>query len=207
MKKSLLILALAGMVAIAGPAAAQQWFDFNGQALVPSVINDDLSAFLLVNNDGVIATPIPLDFDNFEYTLVVEGLNLDADGGSGVGQSYSGGTITLYEDDQTAADFTSTPTFTDGTAILSGTFQSLNRRMLTSTLGNATGAVDWTGGTRLAEIAPEDQTDWTFVVSISNRSTVTEPGYDENWNGKVEPVEPVVPNEDSSMSELKSRHQ
>lgn len=206
MKKLLLILAVAGMVALSGPASAQQWFDFNGQALIPSMIGDDLSAFLVVNNDGVIPTPIPLDFDNYQYTIVIEGLNFDADGGPGVGQTYSGGTITLYEDATTAADFTSNSSFSDGTAILSGTFQTLNRRMLTSTLGTCNGTVDWTGGTRLGEIAPDDQDDWTFVVSISNRSTVTEPGYDENWNGKVEPVEPVVPTDARSMGELKAQH-
>lgn len=205
MKKTLLILAVAGMVALAGPAAAQQWFDFNGQALIPSVIDDDLSAYLVVNNGGVIPTPIPLDFDNYEYTIVIEGLNFDFDGGV-AGQDYSGGTITLYEDNATAADFTSNGTFSDGTALLSGTFDSLNRRMLTSTLGAGNGVVDWTGGTRLGELAPADQLGWTFVVNISTRSTVTEPGYDENWNGKVEPVEEVVSLESGSIGQLKAQH-
>jgi len=37
MKKLLLVLAIAGIVAAPGLASAQQLFDFNGQALLPAV--------------------------------------------------------------------------------------------------------------------------------------------------------------------------
>jgi len=206
MKKLLLVLAVAGVIAAPGLASAQQWFDFNGQALVPATVGNDLTAYLPVNNDGVIDTPIPLDFDNYEYTLVVTGLRLDADNGT-AGQDYSGGTIVLYEDNGTPADYTNPATFVDGTPLLSGDLYGFLRRMFTSTLGSGNGIVDWTGGTRLGELAPADQTGWTFLVTISTRSTVTEPGYDENWDGKVEPLEPVVPADATSIGELKTRHQ
>jgi len=151
----------------------------------------------------VIDTPIPLDFANFEYTFVVIApLAVE----SGNSQDYGPGTIVLYEDDSTPADYSNPGTFSDGTVILSGTFYDFTRTMFTASLGSGSGSVDWTGGTRVGEIAPADQDDWLFVVAISTRSTVTEPGYDENWDGKVEPLEPVVPNAESSMSGFKTRH-
>jgi hypothetical protein len=203
MKKLLLVLAIAGIVAAPGLASAQQLFDFNGQALLPSGIGDNVMAYLPVDDAGVIPTPIPLDFANFEYTFVVMApLAVE----SGNSQSYGPGTIVLYEDDLTAADYANPSTFADGTVILSGTFYDFTRTLFTASLGSGVGKVDWTGGTRLGEIATGDQVNWPFVVSISNRSTVTEPGYDENWDGKVEPLEPVVPTDDASMSEFKTRH-
>lgn len=207
MKKMLLVIALVGMLAAPQTAAAQQWFDFNGQALLPAVVGDDATAYLVVNNNGVIDTPIALDFDNFEYTIVVTGLTMTVDNGDAGGKSFSGGTIVLYEDNSTAADFTSPATFSDGTAILSGDLVSFNRVLFTSTNGSGQGDVNWTGGTRVGEFAPADLLGWSFLVSISTRSTVTEPGYDENWDGKVEPLEPVVSDGKSSVGELKSRHQ
>jgi hypothetical protein len=43
----------------------------------------------------------------------------------------------------------------------------LNRTMFTATLGTAAGWLDWTGGTRLDEIAPVDQLGWPFLTGIS----------------------------------------
>ena len=205
MKKLLLVLAIAGMVSAPGLASSQQLFDYNGQALVPTVVGNDATAYLPVDDAGVIDTPIPLDFDNYEYTIVVTGLTLDVVNGNA--QDYLPGTITMYEDNSTPWDYSNPATFTDGTVVLSGSLYSFTRQMLLSTLGSGQGDVDWTGGTLLGELAPADQTGWTFLVTVSTRSTVTEPGYDENWDGKVEPLEPVVSNEDTSISELKARHQ
>lgn len=205
MKKLLLVLAIAGMVSAPGLASGQQLFDFNGQALVPAGIGGDLTAYLPVDEAGVIDTPIPLDFDNFDYTIVVTGLTLDVVNGNA--QDYLPGSIVMYEDAATPADYGNPSTFTDGVAILSGSLYSFTRQMFTSTLGSGQGDVDWTGGTRLGELAPADQTGWSFLVTISTRSTVIVPGYDENWDGKVEPLEPVVPTGAASISELKTRHQ
>ena len=207
MKKLLLIMALMVVVGTPGLASAQQWFDFNGQALLPTAVGDALTSYTVVNNNGVIDTPFPLDFDNFQYTIVITGLIMDIDNGDLGGKTFSGGMIALYEDNTTLADFTNPASFMDGTALLTGTFQVFNRLMFSSSSGSGNGTVDWTGGTRLGEFAPADQLNWTFVVSISNRSTVTEPGYDENWDGKVEPIEPVVAGDVSSMGQLKAQHQ
>jgi hypothetical protein len=94
----------------------------------------------------------------------------------------------------------------DGTAILSGDVVSLQRTMFTSEMGTVSGVVDWTGGTRLGEIAPADRLGWAFLSGVSTRSTVTEPGYDENWDGKVEPQTPIVPNDQNNWGEVKSQY-
>ena len=196
----MLILALV----VVQPADAQQLFDFNGQALIPAVLGGTLSMYSVVfDGGGAIPTPLPLDFANFQYTIVITSLPLLVDGFT---QNYAGGSIVLYEDNATVADYTNPATFTDGTPILSGTFQNLSRTIFfpVSGTGSASGLVDWTGGTRLGEIAPADQIGWAFVTGISGGSTV-EPGYDENWDGKVEPQEPIVPNQADSFGQVKSR--
>ncbi len=201
MKKLLLMIAAVGLALAPAAASAQQYFDFNGQTLLPAGPGGDLTMVSIVDNGGVIDPPLPLDFANFQYTLVVSGLTLITDGAA---QFYSGGTITLYEDDGTPADFANMATFMDGTALLVGSV-SLQRQMFLPSLGSVAGDVDWTGGTRLSEFAPADQLGWKFFSSVSNRSTVTQPGYDENWDGKTEPSEPVVETESTSLGEVKSR--
>jgi hypothetical protein len=203
MKKLILVLAIGCIVAAPGLASAQQLFDFNGQALLPAGIGDAVNAYLPVDDSGVIATPIPLDFANFEYTIVVSAPLAAVNANT---QDYGVGTITLYEDDSTPADYGNPATFSDGTAILTGSFNGFSKTMFTATLGSGAATVDWTGGTRLGEIDPAQQTGWVFVVSVSTRSTVLVPGYDENWDGKVEPLEGVS-NGESSISEIKTRHQ
>jgi hypothetical protein len=198
------LLLAAAVLAVAPTAQAQQFFDFNGQTLLPAQLGGSLTMYSVVVNNNQVPTPIPLDFANFEYTLVVTNLVWT---GAGTTQTYAGGAIVLYEDNATVADYTNPSTFTDGTAILSGTVVTLGRTMFTANLGTASGLVDWTGGTRLDEMAPADRLSWAFVTGISNRSTVTQPGYDENWDGKVEPQSPIVPNADRSFGALKGAYQ
>jgi hypothetical protein len=190
MKKALLLLA-ATLVLGAGTSLAQdpQFFDFNAQTLLPAMVGEDLTMYGEVVNNGQVPTPIPLDFANFQYTIVVTGLTWDADGFT---QQYSGGAVVIYEDDATPADYANPATFIDGTAILSGTVTSLSRTMFTASTGNVVGLVDWTGGTRIGELSAQERLGWDFLSGISNRSTVTEPGYDENWDGKVEPATPIA---------------
>jgi hypothetical protein len=189
MKKVLLLLA-AMLVLGTSTASAQdpQFFDFNAQALLPTMVGNDLTLYGTIVNAGQVETPIVLDEANFEYTIVITGLTWNVDAFT---QEYGDGTIVIYEDNATAADYASPGTFSDGTAILIGSIPSLNRTMFTANLGNVTGEVDWTGGTRLGEIPAGQQLDWAILSGISNRSTVTEPGYDENWDGKVEPATPI----------------
>ncbi len=187
---TLLVLAL---LLMAVPASAQQLFDFLGQTVVPAGVGGMLNMDSIVRDPAPGTTPIPLDFANFEYTLVVTNLELVSGDGSIVNpQTYANGTLTIYEDNGTAADYANPATFVDGTAFLIGTITQLNRTMFTPTLGSASGNVDWNGGSRLDDIAPVDQLGWPFLSGISARATVVEDGYDEQWDGKVEPLDPIV---------------
>ena len=203
MTKKILTAALL-VLALPSAALAQQLFDFTGQVNVPPLVGGNLTMYSLVFDPAPATTPIPLDFDNFEYTLVVTGLTYLGD--VPPIQSYSGGTITLYCDNATAADYSNPATFTDGTALLSGTLYNVARQMFTATLGSATGFVDWTGGTQIGDLAPADRIGWPFLAGISRRADHIEPGYDEQWDGKVEPVEPVVATEARSWGDLKGKY-
>ncbi|HPF36326.1 MAG TPA: hypothetical protein P5571_12370 [Candidatus Krumholzibacteria bacterium] len=199
-KRLTMTLLLAAAVALAAPATAQQLFDFNGQAVVPAAVGGDLALDAIVYDAAPATTPIPLNFADYQYTLVITGLELITDGPT---QVYAGGAIALYEDAATAADFTNGATFSDGTAILTGVVTDLNRTMYTATLGSVLGHVDWTGGTRLSDIAPADQAGWPILSGINASASQTEPGYSENWDGKVEPTEEIVGNEVIPMGDLK----
>jgi len=199
MFKGLLIVLV--LAALPMGAAAQQLFDFTGQALIPGSVGGTLDMYGEIFDPVPATTPIPLDFANYQYTLVVQGLTLDVDGFT---QAYSGGTITLYEDAGTVADFGSPATFTDGTAILIGTFPTLSRTVFPGGIGSVAGTVDWTGGTHFDDIAPEDQPNWTFLSGTHNGVDQAEPGYDEMWDGKVEPKEPIVADTASSFGSVKA---
>ena len=201
MRKTTVVAMLAvAVLTLPATSFAQQLFDFDGQAVLPASVGGTLDVYTVVlDASPTFTTPLPLDFANFQYTLVLQNVVLDSESGST--QFYSGGSITLYEDASTPANYGDPSSFTDGTALLSGTFSTLSRSSLLSLI-QASGSVDWTGGTRLGDLAPADQSDWGFFASIT--PSLAEPGYDENWDGKVEPREPVVSNEQQSFGDLKS---
>jgi hypothetical protein len=181
-------------------ASAQQFFDFFGQAIVPANIGETLTMRSVVfDGSPTIETPLPLDFANFQYTIVLEGVVFDAISGSA--QLYSGGTIALYEDDGSAADYADPSTFTDGTPLLTGVVVSLSRSQLLS-LVSVVGTIDWTGGSQIDDFAPADRLDWGFFSGVN--TAVADPGYTETWDGKVEPRDPVVSNENTTWGGIKS---
>ena len=158
-------------------------FDFNGYAIIPSGVGGTLTLRSVLTNNGVVPTPIPLDFTTQQHTVVVTGTL-----GGGSPQPYSG-TVLVYSDDKgsgTAADYGSPGTFTDGTLVLSGVFDTtLLRYTFTATLGSYIGKVDWTGGSRLGELTVTQ--DWPFGGGWSRRSGLgIPPGYSENWDGKID---------------------
>jgi len=209
-----MLLGLSCLLLIVAPqlAAAQpQAFDFLGQAMIPSMVGGSLSMYSTVQEgSSTVVPPIPLDYANYDYTIVVTHLVLDSDG---MVQYYSNGAIVLYEDNMTVADYANLSTFTDGTAILVGTISTLTRSVsslpippFTTTI-SINGTVDWTGGTRLSDIAPADQLNWSFLAAGNVDPVDVMPGFDEQWDGKVEPKEPIVGNDDPSFGDLKSGYQ
>lgn len=201
MKKILLSLLVPGLVALSTAASAAQLFDFDAQAVMPASVGGAATVYGKIVNGASVTTPLPLDFANFGYTIVVTGLVQDTNGATSL---FSNGTVTIYQDAATAADWTAPATFTDGAVVLSGTMAAFQRTMLTSTLGSGAGAVDWTGGSLLDQLAPADRTGWPFLTSVSRASSQVQPGYGERWDGKVEPQEEVVSIEERSWSELKA---
>jgi hypothetical protein len=160
-------------------------FDFYGFAQVSDVIASPLVMRSVLTNNGVVPTPIALNFAANQYTLVVANGTLTSI--VLAARNYSGATVEIYEDPiggGTAANYAVPATFTDGTLILSGSFDGfLVRNRFSATLGNFIGKVDFTGGTRLGDlVTPQD---WPFGGGWS-RSVTIEPGYQENWDGKID---------------------
>lgn len=201
MKKTLVTLLLLGVAALATSASAVQMFDFDAQAVMPATIGGSAAVYGRIVNGAAVASPLPLDFDNFEYTIVVTGLVQDTAGATSL---FSNGTVAIYEDAATAANWASPASFSDGTAILVGSLAAFQHSLLTATLGSGAGSVDWTGGTMLNLLAVADQTGWPLLTSVSRAAAQVQPGYTERWDGKVEPQEEVVATEERSWSELKA---
>ncbi len=201
MKKMLITLMLLGQAALATSAFAVQMFDFDAQAKLPAGVGGAATAIGRIVNGQAVATPIPLDFANYEYTIVVTGLTLDAAGSTSY---FSSGTVVIYQDSATPSEWASPATFSDGTAILTGTLGTFQRSMFTGTLGSGIGSVDWTGGSLLGLLAPADRGGWPFLTSVSSAASQVQAGYDERWDGKVEPRQEVVGSEQLSWSELKA---
>lgn len=209
MKKMLLALCCVLLIGVPQLAFAQQAFDFLGQAVIPTTIGNPLTMYSVVQEgSGLVVPPIPLDFPGHDYTIVVTGANLLTD--TGAVQTFGSGTIALYEDNTTVANYASLGTFTDGTAILTGVLSGLHRSDVTQVFPpylraiSIGGTVDWTGGTRLDDLAPADQTNWPFLAAGSRDAANVEPGFDEQWDGKVEPTEPVVGSEPTSFGGFKA---
>ncbi len=186
----------------AAPARSAQLFDFDGQAVDAMGIGGQLHMEAVILNNSAITLPLPLDLANFQYTIVVSGLTLDSVGPS---DNFSGGFVAIYEDNMTPATWANPGSFSDGTMILSGSLFTLQRTMFTSTLGSAVGNVDWTGGSRIGDLSPGDRLNWPFLVSVSRAPSMVQSGYDERWDGKVEPQGAVVSTEGSTWSSLKGR--
>lgn len=201
MKKMLLSLSLLLLVAMPLSAGAQiQIFDFNGYV---SGLPVQIDLHAVVFDPGAAGElPLPLDFANYQYTLVITGL-LPAGG-----DAWSGGAIVLYEDPLvggTPADPALPGTFTDGAIYLGGIVQlTRSPSIFQPNLSSIVGTVDWTGGDHLTDLAPADQSGWAFVAA--GNSSPAEPlpaGYDEQWDGKIE-TEGVVGTGDGSWGDLKA---
>lgn len=202
LKRLSIVLTALALTGDTSPARAVELFDFDAQATVPAQVGGFLSAYGRIVNGSQVGTPLPLDFANFEYTVVITDLRLDVDGAT---QIYSGGTIVIYEDATTTATFADPSTFSDGTAILAGVVTTMERTLFTSSLGSLSGSLDWTGGSRLGELPPGSATDWVLLSTVSRSPVLVEPGFDEQWDGKLEPREEAVGAESPSWGAVKAR--
>jgi len=207
-----MLLAICVLLLIAAPQFAQaqttQAFDFLGQANVPGAVGGSLSMYSVIQEgSAIIVPPLPLDLVNFDYTVVITDLVLDVDGAF---QTYSGGTVTIYEIANGAADYANLSTFTTGTAVLIGNVTSMSRSDVTMTLPpfmrtiTMNGDIDWTGGTMVIMLAPADQVGWGLFASGNRNPDDVEAGFDEQWDGKIELPYEVVPAGNQSIGSLKA---
>lgn len=180
-------LAMAALLVSAGAAVAVDPpnFDFNGYAQIPANVGGALTLRSVLTNNGVVPTPIPLNFAVNQYTLVVTGTLATI---SGINQDYNLTSIGIYEDaigGGTAANYANGATFTDGTLILSGAFSpNLRRITFTPTLGSFIGSVNFSGGSQLAALG--GLVNWPFGGGWSRTIGGIPAGYQENWDGKID---------------------
>lgn len=178
-------VALAALLGAPTAQADPPNFDFNGYAIVPTTTGGTLTLRSVLTNNGVVPTPIPLDFVNNQYTLVVTGTLAST---VGLKQFYSPATVQLWSDaigGGTAADYANGATFVDGTMILSGAFDgNLERLRFTTNLGSFIGKIDFSGGSMLGALATPQ--DWPFGGGWSRSVSGIPSGYNENWDGKID---------------------
>lgn len=203
MMKTMITLILLGQAILSTAALATQMFDFDAQVVMPEGVGGTATVYGKIVNGDAVAAPLPLDFANHQYTLVITGLTLDSLGATSL---FAGGAVAIYEDAATPADWANPTTFADGTLVLAGTLGVFQRTMVTSSLGSGAGSVDWSGGSLLDLLAPADRTGWPLLTAVSRAATQVLPGYSERWDGKVEPQEDVVSTEQRSWSELKAEY-
>jgi hypothetical protein len=128
--KRLVMIALALMVAV--PAVGQVEFTFEGFAVydpAPDQVGAMLTVYGIANPAVSVPTPVPVDFDNFQYTVVLDGMVVDTFAHDMVlgtkDYTFNGGTLGIFEDSiatGTAADYAAAPgTFVDGTQLIAAT--------------------------------------------------------------------------------------
>jgi hypothetical protein len=147
-------------------------FDFNGYAQIPAAVSGTLTVRSVLTNNGVVPTPIPLDFLTKQYTLVLTATLLSDNGTT---QQYGNAVVTIYEDaigGGTAADYALPASFVDGTPVFQANLlPALTRVTFTATLGSFFAPLqapiaDLFGG-------------WSRTVGGIPA------GYDENWDGLI----------------------
>jgi hypothetical protein len=138
--------------------------------------------------------PLAFDFDAVEVTWAM--LDMEIVSESTVGTmtfwELTGGTVAIYEDpafdlNYGASPAEGLPTATNGTAVLTGPI--LHASMFfnnSSGTGSITGDMDFTGGTRFAELEALglDEADWHFNDPVSADASVPA-GYHARWAGRI----------------------
>ena len=189
MKVLAAVIALVALGMAPGAQAADPAnFDFNGYAIVPTTIGGTLTMRSVLTNNGVVPTPIPLDFVNYQHTLVVVGTLAST---AGIVQYYNPATIEIWSDPKvggTAAAYAVPATFTDGTLILAGVFGgNLQRGTL---VHNFVGSVNFASGSRLGDLLTPNS--WPLAGSWNRVVSGIPSGYHEMWDGKIDPAPVAV---------------
>lgn len=218
LNKFLAPAALLVAMMIAAPAAADSEFLFNGYSVYGPPGKDQVGAerevYGILSSVGGIPTPIVLDTDNFEYTIHIFGQMV-----VGVVEYtipfprkevvFDGGTIHIWADAVTAADYASPGTFVDGELILIASVDDGWTMMLADPpisdgvfTGAGSGTCDFNGGTQLDALIAAEYflDDWNFLgLDISDENLPATPvpdGYDRLFKTKLTP-----PNDPTNSAE------
>lgn len=208
-EKSLLrlcgLLAIAGLLATAGAALAGPPIDWDpAYGWQVGATPTDLPAGGEFKMVGIVsAFDVPFADLNAadptrEYTFLIHGLISTGTVALGPPSmtvyetTFTGGTFELYEDLSPESAFTPFPpneaAFIDGTLLLSGQFTSFvvqSNNFTAFQTGNIEGALDWTGGTLLPRLQPQDCTG-LLTGGMTWRPTVVLPGYLYRHDGKMD---------------------
>ena len=177
-------------------------FDFLG--CMQSIPTSNGGAFKMVGfltNNGEVPTPIPFNWVGEEHTIVIEATydNFVAP----FTENYTNATVKIYTDvgPATAGDYANQATFSDFTLVLSGVINNFKRIAFTASISSYSGQVDWTGGTRLAELGA-NTTSYGIGGAGNTNSGAIPNGYVDCWDGKID--QPVVAVEEQSWGQVKS---
>lgn len=218
MRKLLLTVCLATLVA-GSARAADPFVDWStmyqyepGWVNGVSANGNVASCYGIINDwNGPFAA---LPFAGHEYTIVFTGLVSQGTNQTCAGPlctyntPYTGGAFAIYDDlgPGTAASWCNFGSFTDGSVLLSGTFNSffINGSNF-STVGNFEGDVTFTGGTLLGLVSNPGT--GLFTGGTDRRTSLLPTGctfnYSQLLDGKGD-LNPPVPTESSSWSNLKA---
>ena len=198
MASVILATLLGSSIAVADPAN----FDFFG--CIQSQPSSNGEAFKMVGfltNNGVVPTPIPFVWDGSEEHTVVICATYDSK--AGFTESFTNSTVHIYTDagPTTPGDYGNQGSFSDFTLVLSGVINSFIRIDFPGNSSAYSGQVDWTGGTRVAELGA-NTTGYGIGGSGNTGSTNIPAGYVDCWDGKID--QPIVAVDEKSWSGVKA---
>ena len=223
MNRQIMIVVMLAILATS--VAAQVEFTFEGFSKVDPIQDQPgsiVEIFGIANPPAGIPNPIPLDFDNNQYTISVTGLLIDTfawDQVAGIKEVvFLGGEFAIYEDaiGGTPGDWADIATFTDGDMLLHGMVDNGWRMMLDDPFGwgiysgSAIGTCDLDGGSAipLMEIIGYPFADWDFIgtgISDPNPPFITIPdGYDRVFGLKLMYPQGPTGNDDVTWGQLKN---
>lgn len=186
--------------------------EHNGSPGVYTVGNSYTTYQTLDTFQGSNGTWYPWGSD--EYTLVISTTVASYDGVSNPQSVTFGPTsFTIYEDAGTAADYSNVGTFTDGTAVLTGTISGMagSRVNIFGLPWGITGNVSFTGGTGLASVTPcvggvllmNDFINFEIPFGGWPDAQGFEEAYDTKWDCEPE----TTGTEDSTWGQVKALYQ
>lgn len=222
-KKCSVVLALTLLAAV--PALGQAEFTFEGfAAYVPTaeMVGTSMTVYGIANAPVSAPTPVPTDFNNFQYTIMIGPMVSTAYAfNMGLANKhwvFGPGMLAIFEDPiagGTAADYANPATFTDGVMIVQaaidpGWFMDLDNPIGFGYSGAGIGTCDIVGGSQYAflDMLNYNLNNWTFagtgIAEPWPPFISVPPGYEHVFGSKVIFNTEPTANENLSWGQVKS---